>query len=162
MNLRSRDWLAFSLIEVVLALGVAAFSLIAVFGLLPVGVQTNRNSTAQTATTGILASVIADLRATPKPPALNTSSQYRIVFGTSKTLYFDGTGRCSTDLNGSIKTDGTAWLPTLQTRYQLNITFPWNSGLAYGADLKMTWPAAATPANASGSAEVFAAFDRNP
>src|SRR5882724_1379565 len=32
---------AFSLIEVVLALGVAAFCLIAVLGLLPVGVQTN-------------------------------------------------------------------------------------------------------------------------
>jgi type II secretory pathway pseudopilin PulG len=161
MNLRSHDWPAFSLVEVVLALGVAAFSLIAVFALLPVGVQTNRNAISQTAATGIVASVIADLRATPKPPALNTSSQYQIVFGTSKTLYFDGTGQCSTDLAGSIKPDGTAWSPTLQTRYQLNITFPWNSGLAYGADLKVTWPAAPIPANASGSTEVFAAFDRN-
>ena len=161
MNHRSHDWRAFSLIEVVLALGVAAFSLIAVFALLPVGVQTHRNATAQTATTGILASVIADLRATPKPPALNTSSQYRIAFGTSKTLYFDGTGQCSTDLAGSIKPDGTTWSPTLQTRYQLSITFPWNSGLAYGADLKMTWPAAASLATASGTTEVFAAFDRN-
>ena len=161
MNHRSRDWPAFSLVEVVLALGVAAFSLIAVFALLPVGVQTHRNATSQTTATGIIASVIADLRATPKPPVLTTSSQYRIVFGTSKTLYFDGTGRCSTDLNGSLQTDGSAWLPTLQTRYQLNITFPWNSGLAYGADLKVTWPAAATVANASGTTETFAAFDRN-
>ena len=152
---------AFSLVEVTLALGVAAFCLIAVFGLLPVGVQTNRNATSQTAATSLLASVIADLRATPKPPAVNTSSQYKIVFGTSKTLYCDGLGRCSIDLNGSTKPDGSAWSPNLSTCYQLNITFPWNSGLAYGADLNVTWPAAATLANASGSTEMFAAFDRN-
>jgi len=29
------------------------------------------------------------------------------------------------------------------------------------ADVKVTWPAAATAANASGSSEMFAAFDRN-
>src|SRR5690242_4622223 len=39
---------AFSLLEVVLALGVAAFCLTAVLGLLPVGVQTNRNASSQT------------------------------------------------------------------------------------------------------------------
>ena len=161
MKFRDDRTSAFSLVEVTLALGVATFCLIAVFSLLPVGVQTNRNATSQTAATGLLASVIADLRATPKPPAVNTSRQYQIAFGTSKTLYFDSLGRCSIDLNGSTKPDGSAWSPNLQTRYQLNITFPLNSGLANGADLKVTWPAAATPANASGSAEMFAAFDRN-
>ena len=39
---------AFSLVEVTLALGIAAFCLIAVFGLMPVGVQTNRNAISQT------------------------------------------------------------------------------------------------------------------
>ena len=56
---------AFSLVEVTLALGIAAFCLIAVFGIMPVGVQTNRNATSQTAATNIMAAVIADLRATP-------------------------------------------------------------------------------------------------
>ena len=46
---------AFSLVEVTLALGIAAFCLIAVFGLIPVGVQTNRNATSQTAATNIIA-----------------------------------------------------------------------------------------------------------
>jgi type II secretory pathway pseudopilin PulG len=161
MNHRCRVSNAFSLVEVTFALGVASFCLIAVFGLLPVGIQTNRNATSQTAATGILASVIADLRATPKPPTLNSSSQYKVTFGTSTTLYFDSAGRCSIDLNGSTKPDGSGWSPNLQTRYQLNVTFPWNSGLAYGADLKVTWPAAATQATASGSSEIFAAFDRN-
>ena len=75
---------AFSLIEVTLALGVAAFCLIAVFGLMPVGVQTNRNATSQTAATNIIAAVVADLRATPI--ANSTSSQFGITFGTNANL----------------------------------------------------------------------------
>src|SRR5438105_748405 len=152
---------AFSLVELTLSLGVAAFCLIAVFSLLPVGLQTNQRATSQTAATSIMANVIADLRATPNPPSINTSVQYQIRFGNSKTLYFDSSGRCSTDLAGSIKPDGSSWSPPTQTRYQLNLTFPWTSGLTYGVDLKVTWPAVATVANAGGSTEIFAAFDRN-
>jgi uncharacterized protein (TIGR02598 family) len=139
---------AFSLVEVTLALGIAAFCLIAVFGLMPVGVQANRNATSQSAATSILSNVIADLRATPKPPAINTSVQYGITFGTNPPpLYFDGSGQFTTSL-------GT------NSRYQLNVTWYGTSGLRY-ADVKVTWPAAATPANANGSVEMFAAFDRN-
>jgi uncharacterized protein (TIGR02598 family) len=138
---------AFSLFEVTLALGIAAFCLIAIFGLMPVGVQTNRNATSQTAATNIIAAVVADLRATPK--GSSTSSQFSVTFGTNPPpMYFDGTGQFATVLGAN-------------SRYQLNIT--WNSapsGLRY-ADLRVTWPAAAAPPNASGSLEAFAAFDRN-
>ena len=64
--MKQRSKLAFSLVEVTLALGVAAFCLIAIFGLMPVGVQTTRNATSQTTSTNIVAAVVADLRATPK------------------------------------------------------------------------------------------------
>src|ERR1044072_3486768 len=57
---------AFSLVELTLALGVAAFCLLAVFGLMPLGVQTNRNANSQTAAANIMAAVIADLRAASK------------------------------------------------------------------------------------------------
>lgn len=155
--MKRRTRRAFSLVEVTLALGIAAFCLIAVFGLMPIGVQTNRNATSQTAATNIIASVIADMRATTS----STSRQYGITFGTAKTLYFDGAGECSIDVNGSTAIDGSSWSPPLQTRYRLNITFPLSpTGLSY-ADVKLTWPAGATPANASGSVETFAAFDRN-
>jgi type II secretory pathway pseudopilin PulG len=136
---------AFSLVEVTLALGIAAFCLIAVFGLMPIGVQTNRHATSQTAATNIIAAVISDLRATPK--ASTTSSQFGITFGTNTTLYFDGSGQFTTS-------------PSTNSRYQLNLTWYGSTGLRY-ADLKVTWPAAATPANASGSVEMFAALDRN-
>ena len=138
---------AFSLVEVTLALGIAAFCLIAVMGIIPVGVQTNRNATSQTAATNIMAAVVADLRATPT--TTNTSLRFGITFGNPRTLYFDDTGQFT-----------ISW--SANSRYQLNVTWSgsnWNQ-LKY-ADGKVTWPAAATAANASGSTEMFAAFDRN-
>jgi uncharacterized protein (TIGR02598 family) len=105
MKFRHYKSAAFSLIEVTLALGVAAFCLIAVFGLMPVVVQTNRNATSQTAATNIIAAVVADLRATPRCVA--TSTQFQITLGTgpgcastiapsAATLYFNSAGQFST------------------------------------------------------------------
>jgi uncharacterized protein (TIGR02598 family) len=138
---------AFSLVELVLALGIVAFCLFAVFGLMPVGMQTNRNATSQTAAANIIAAIVADLRTTPA--AATTSPQFAITFGTDKTLYFDASGQASISLSPD-------------SRYQLNIK--WNSaptGLYY-ADLKVTWPATVDPITTtpSGSVEIFAAFDR--
>jgi uncharacterized protein (TIGR02598 family) len=145
--MRFRDYknAAFSLVEVTLALGVAAFCLLALFGLIPVSIQTNRNATNQTAATSIIASVVADLRATPT--ANPTSSQFGITFGTNATLYFDDAGQATTS-------------QTANSRYQLNVTWSGSSALRY-ADLKVTWPATATAANVTGSTEMFAAFNRN-
>jgi hypothetical protein len=90
--------------------------------------------------------VLADLRATPK--ANTTSAQFGISFITNPPpLYFDRSGQFSTSLDTN-------------SRYQLNLTWYGSTGLRY-ADLKVTWPAAATPGNAGGSTEMFAAFDRN-
>jgi type II secretory pathway pseudopilin PulG len=153
----------FSLVEVTLALGIAAFCLIAVFGLIPVGVQTNRNATSQTAATNIIAFVVADLRANFKaanPPNTWRTPLLCIILGSSTTLYFDSQGRCSSNLAGSTDLCGNGFLPVVQTRYRLNITFPAPGNLTY-AQLNVTWPAAATTANASGSVEMFAALDRN-
>jgi len=154
---------AFSLVELTLAIGIAAFCLIAVFGLIPVAALTNRNATSQTAAANLMAAVISDLRATPK--CVGTSIQFQIRLGTgpgctspippsAATRYFDGSGGFTTS-------------PGANSRYQLNVT--WNVANLTGAcstalpcaDLKITWPAAASPANATGSAEMFAAFDRN-
>ena len=137
----------FSLAELTLAVGIAAFCLIAVFSLVPVGVQTNRNATSQMTATSVVAAVVADLRATPK--GTGTSSQFAITFGTDKTLYFDSAGQASTSLGAD-------------SRYRLRITWNGSAELRY-ADLKVTWPAPVDPAATapSGSVEIFAAFDRN-
>src|ERR1043166_467046 len=138
----------FSLVEVVLALGVAAFCLVAIVGLMPVGVQTNRHASSQTAATNIMAVIVADLRTTPA--AATTSPQFAITFGTDKTLFFDASGQASTSLGPD-------------SRYRLSIT--WNSapaGLSYGV-VRVTWPASVDPSTAtpSGIVKTFAAFDRN-
>jgi uncharacterized protein (TIGR02598 family) len=147
----------FSLVELTLALGVAALCLIAVFGLIPVGVQTNRNATSQTAATNLIAAVIADLRATPKANA--TSAQFGITFGTCKKLYFDSQGQvvATSPCGSGITLPATA-------RYQLIVTWSGSAVLSY-ADVKITWPPTVVLTNPtpvpSGSVEMFVAFDRN-
>src|SRR5436309_2386439 len=117
---------AFSLVEVTLALGIGAVCLIAVIGIIPVGVQTTRHATSQTAATNIMAAVIADLRATPI--GTNSSLQFGLGFGAGgiQTRYFDDSGTPSL-------------LLTATSRYRLDVT--WNvapTGLRY-ADFKVTW-----------------------
>lgn len=140
---------AFSLVEIAVALGVATFSLVAVFGLLPIGVKTNHNAISQSSSASIIAAVFGDLRATPKASA--TSIQFGIAFGTAKILYFDGDGAFSNSV-------------TANSRYRLSVTFPTNPSGPVGATfahLKVTWPAAASVPNAIGFTEGFAAFDRH-
>ena len=165
MKQQSKD--GFSLVEVTLALGIAAFCLIAVFGLIPVAALTNRNATSQTRATNITAAVIADLRATPKTNS--ASLQFAIPFFTTNTTrYFDSQAQCSCDSAGLQKPNpatrdcSLSWSPALQPRYRLTITWSGSTTLPY-ADVKVTWPAAADPATItpSGSTEMFAAFDRN-
>ena len=143
----------FSLVEVSLALGVAAFCLIALFGLLPLGLKTNQNSISQTAAATLLSSVVADLRATPKTS--QTSRQYEITFGTAKVLFFDTEGRAVTPAD-----------PNMNRRYRLTVTFPSSPAGAFAprfVSLKVSWPALVDPTTtrAAEFVETFAAFDRN-
>jgi len=150
---------AFSLVEVTLALGVAAVSMLVIFSLLPIGLQTNQRSIEQTASADILSAVAADLRATPvTTPRGNpaTSIQFGISIpaagsaGTT-TLFFNSAGQFASSQQSD-------------SRYRATITFVSNGGgpkTATFADLQVTWPAGAAITNAQGSAEMFAAFDRN-
>ena len=146
----------FSLVEVTLALGVAAVSFLVVFGLLPIGLQTNQRSVEQTASVDILSAVAADLRATPR--GIGSSSLFHIAIPSNPMtdsqsiapIYFDSAGQVA-------NSSGTA-------RYRVTVTFLDNGGgsrTATFANLKATWPAAAAAAEAQGSAEIFAALDRN-
>jgi len=155
---------AFSLVEVTLALGVAAFCLMAVFGLMPVGVQTHRNATSQTRATNYIAEVIEDLRATNK--AVPNSSLFLINIPTdprspvdpppcsgSQTFYLDGEGRL-------------VFSPA-DYRYRAVVTFVKNPNAtatmgATFAKVRVSWPASVDPCatRPSGSVEMFAAIDR--
>lgn len=154
---------AFTLVEVTLALGVTAFCLIAIFGLLPVGLKSNQAAIEQTVANGILSSVEADLRSTPPAfPSVQSGTSQRFAIAipsnpvsntpTPVSLYFSADGQYKT----SLQTD---------SRYLLTVTFQPNGGSSKTAtfvNLKVSWPAAAATAlNAAGSVQTFIALDRN-
>jgi hypothetical protein len=160
---RLRSVASFSLVEVTLALGIAAFCLITVIGLVPVAVLTNRNAISQTAATNVMAAVIADLRATPKVRA--TSVQFAINIPTDPTSPPDPPP-CSGTQTLYLNSEGQ--IVATNARYRVVITFVTNptatatTGATY-ARLKVSWPALADPCvtTPSGSVEMFASFDRN-
>ncbi len=150
---------AFSLVEVTLALGVAAFSLLAIFSLLPIGLQTNQRAIEEMASADILSAVAADLRATPVTnPRGNATTSTHFGIGipasgstATTTLFFNSAGKFASSQQAD-------------SRYRVTINFPSNGGGAKTATfaiLQVTWPAGAAITNAQGAAEIFTAFDRN-
>ena len=139
----------FSLVEITLSLGVMSICLLTVLGLLPIASQTNRSAAADTAAASIASAVLADIRATPR--AAGTSTQFAIPFNANSVLFFDAEGQASTALNNN-------------SIYRAEVTFPINSSGANAATfvhVRVSWPAAASSANAAGTAEMFTALNRN-
>ena len=169
---------AFSLVELTLALGIAALCLITVFALMPVAVLANRNATSQTAATNILALAVADLRAaktaspmlgiTPIPTDPTSPPQFvppdfvpcsgGHTSSTSQILYFDSQGQCLSCLQQSISNA----LYRLIVTFVKNTTATATSGATY-VNVKVTWPAAIDPCAVTpgGSVQTFAALSRN-
>jgi len=170
MRTRLHSRSGFSLVEVTLALSVAAFSLVAIFGLLPVGLNSNQASIEQTVAAGMATRLSADLRAAP-PTALK-SPLYQILFpvrdplspkSETHTVFLkeDGT------IAGSPDTDTN---PGQNPRYRATLFF---TAPATGqktstmARILVTWPAltdmtaASAPARFSGSFETIISLDRN-
>ena len=81
MNAHRNPSAAFSLIEVTLALGVAAFCLVPLLGLLPLGINLDHGSIEQFGAAGIAAAVAADLRTAPLPPTPSTTNQTTAYYG---------------------------------------------------------------------------------
>lgn len=158
MKARSLPPQGFSLVEVTLAIGIAGFCLIALFGMLPVGLKTNQAAVQQMLANGILTSVVSDLKTTPvtEPRGAATSSpRFQIPLpaqnsaGSGTPLYFTEDGRLTTDQS--------------QSMFRLTVTFLPNSGKrsASLANVKITWPSVASSDKASGGVETFVAMDRN-
>lgn len=109
----------FSLIEIVLALGIISFALVGILGIFPLALTSARDSAAETRISFIAQSLLADIRATDtiapssnpntgtvrtaslfagqSPNDLNNNSSYQsISLNTSDIVYltFDRTGQC--------------------------------------------------------------------
>ncbi len=153
----------FSLVEVTLALGVAGFCLLAIFGLLPVALNSNQTAIEQTTADSVMTAIVSDLRATPAtaPTAglAAVSGQYAINIPAasgsgSQTLYFANEQQTTATATGA--------------RYRATVNFvgaPSGGGTksAMCLSVKVTWPAVVDPSTGTpaGVVQSFVALDRN-
>ena len=150
---RSRSYLAaFSLVEVTLALGVAAFCLIAVLGLLPTSLKTQQASIQQTTANQIISTIFSFLRADVRLPP----GQENKVCGDDGTcdwgnLHGNWGRRVLPDtlyFNKEAKQIGLGGDPPPGAVYRATITYrlPPTETTAL-ADIRVTWPARVDPDN---------------
>jgi len=152
----------FSLVEVTLALGVAAFCLIVLIGLLPAGLKTQQASAQQTIANEITSEILGDLRADIRLPPGQASHEGDSGFGlhghwaqmyAPDTLYFDQQGTWL-QLNGSPPAGATF-------RSKITYLFPPNASTSV-ANIVVSWPAKVDPATVTpaGSVQAFIAVNR--
>jgi type II secretory pathway pseudopilin PulG len=167
---------AFSLVEVTLALGVAALCLLVLLGLLPAGVKTQQNSIQQTTANQILSQICSFLRADirlppglykqicPDPPDPDVPCNWDALHGhwlrvsqPPDTLYYTHAGKPTGNINAS-------GLPT-DAVFRVKITYnpvpP--TGSTSVANVVVSWPAAVDPSTGgvpAGSVKVLLAVNR--
>jgi uncharacterized protein (TIGR02598 family) len=165
----------FSLVEVVIALGIAAFALLTLLTLLPTGIKSNRVSVEDATATSILTLLEADLR-NSHPLLANGKSQF---FGLPLPYSADSTGKYSvntsllantltpsytvaTDVEGNPIASGSTVHPHFQATV-IYITLPVSPSLApVEARLIVSWPyqpTTTTPSDLSNPAKVTGFID---
>jgi len=177
MNRSHRYNAGFSLVEVALALGLATYCLVAVSGLLSVGITSGQTSNQQTAAANLVKSVVADLHVAPATVGSGFTKSPQFGFeipapgqgGTVpsiQTVYFSEAAS-ATGAMGSAPATGVAD----GARYRVTLAFnpPSSSAGRAGTSVRVlvTWPAVADqkplewPSRYAGSFEVVTALDRN-
>ncbi len=172
MKSRPTNVRAFSLVEVALALGVAAFCLITLMALLPVGITSNKFSLQETTAASLATGVISDLQAatnstvSPAAQAL-ISPQYGIAIpavGGSVSV-------TAPAVNLFLGNDGTAYSTATSTGARFRVSIGFNppgagSRAATATRVLVSWPAqgdstANWPTSAAGAFEIFTALNCN-
>jgi uncharacterized protein (TIGR02598 family) len=156
----------FSLVEVALALGITAFCLTSILGLLPAGLTINQTSAEQTASANIARTIISDFR-TAVSGSLTTSPLYQFDLSSSsttpQTLYFSTDGSPSGSVGSGATTTGTI------ARYRAAVAFStpsYNANRTTCVRLVVSWPAMADqtanswPTYAAGKYEVVTALEK--
>jgi len=154
----------FSLVEVTLALGVAALCLIVLFGLMAVGLKTQQASMQQTTANDIASMILGDLRADVRLPPGQASKEGTSGFqlhghwatvGTPDTIYFTNQAKMTGSLNASTAPADAAF------RAKITYMAPPTASTSV-ATVTVSWPAAADPAavTPAGSVGTFIAVNR--
>ena len=137
----------FSLVEVCLALGIAAFTLLTILSLLPLGIENNQAALRQTEALNIVTGIVEDLR--QATPASDPQSSRYGISPTQETseLYLDAAG---------------SPVPRAQAVYhvRISLTRPADGKRnATKATVTLGWPAGSNPL--SNSISTFVALDIN-
>jgi uncharacterized protein (TIGR02598 family) len=153
---------AFSLVEVTFALGLAAFCLITLLGLLAVGLKTQQASVQQTTANTICSQIVADLSAAQRLPPGQQSKQFNLhgrwaEQRTPDVLYFtkDGTFIPNSTNQETAPADSVfrATITYLQPPVETTSL----------ADITVSWPPQVNPSTGgvpAGKVETFAAINR--
>jgi uncharacterized protein (TIGR02598 family) len=141
---------AFTLVEVCIAMGIAAISLTSIMGLLPIGSSSNRNAIEQTRAISVAKAIVSDLRST------SSTSGSTPIYGLTPAL---ASGSTVLYFNDDCFSHSSSL--TSSSRYRVSVIFPSTSDGVINARVVLTWPAAADPAQASGSYEVFTMLGGN-
>ena len=155
---------AFSLVEMTLALGIAAFCLLTLFALLPAGLRSDQASVEQGIAMGFARAIVADLRAgstNQRSPGYGLS----ITNTAMQTVYLSASGT-STSVDAMPDTQSAS----SASRYRASVFMVPPAGGSKAATMvriQMTWPAvadpnpAAMPSRYTGSADILTAIDKN-
>jgi competence protein ComGC len=131
---------AFSLIEVVLALGICSFCLIALLGLLTQGLSSNRDTVSQTQAAAIARMVQSDLAVRPvgtdgKPQGASKIYGIQAAPGTARNFF--------------VQADGTIANNPRDADFRVDVSLGGGTSIsnvqAIPVYILVTWPAAANP-----------------
>ncbi len=162
MTYRFRSCRAFSLVEVTLALGIAAFCLIAVLGLVPAGLKTQQASIGETQANSIISQVVGKLRAATRvPPGQEDKTDSKWILRphtsgtwdpTPDTLFFTADAR----------SEGSSLTANSVFRATIHYIQPPTDTTSLSV-ITVSWPAPIDPSAGgvpSGSVSTFAAINR--
>lgn len=140
---------AFSMVEIVVALGVASFTMVSILGMLPIGLSNSRSSTAQTGAMNLITAIAADLKAT----GAGATATPRFAIATNatggQTYYFNEEGTVSTAL-------------APDSRYKASVQAVWTPSTHETVQrVTISWPAQASAPNLGGSADVVVSQSQN-
>jgi type II secretory pathway pseudopilin PulG len=136
---------AFSLVEVTLALGIVSFALVAVLGLLPVGLKSVKNANEQAGAANVLNAIAGSLRTATTTDGINYSNSFA-----GKTItYVVGPGAGLTKNWDNLKLDGgevidPAEVKRLSAVLEI-IEQPSNAATPGRAVVTVAWSAQANP-----------------
>ena len=137
---RVRHRSGFSLVEVVLAIGIVAFCLIAVFGLLPTGLKSVKEANNEAGAANVMNLIADGLR---NAVTTNGGTNFSFSYGGQTVTYAVGGSRATVTWN-NLALEGSINSPIPRFSACLSLTPPVNLVTPGSALITVAWPPTAT------------------